>query len=483
MKTAEARKLLNPPRTRRQSWVNVIVLVAIAAACNSDTLAQQVTKTLPRAVPAPWRPAFGPVNKSAAQSTNGTTNAVTPSNALDLTPSGSATTAPATGALTAPVWAPRSGGAATLNSRSSANTNSSAATPRTAQLPVGRTPFGPANQAAPPATRVTRLLDTLPNSAGQVWREYDISPYTSQVNSVAEPQQAVIDWVLRETGTEMWFKQPLGVLNASKNQLRVYHTPEIHRVIKPIVDRFIHTQGQRQDVDVHLITVGDVNWRAQSYSILQSIDVQSPGVEAWLVSKENAALLRNGLSKRVDYREHSSGRLTAHDGQAVQLTKTKPVQFVRNLRWAGSAPGSAPSAQPEMDTIDEGYRLELSVLSSLDNRTIEATVDCEVDQVERLNNVKVTVPGGANYPLQMNLQVPQLVSWRLKERFRWPADQVLVLGCGVVANPEPKTGNRMPLIGKRSDRAEALLFIDYRGPTTGASVPRTAGAGLVPVTR
>ncbi len=40
-----------------------------------------------------------------------------------------------------------------------------------------------------------------PNEAGQVWREYDITPYTARVTSTNRPEQAIIDWVLRETGT------------------------------------------------------------------------------------------------------------------------------------------------------------------------------------------------------------------------------------------------------------------------------------------
>src|SRR6187401_3512750 len=63
--------------------------------------------------------------------------------------------------------------------------------------------------------KVTKGQGVLPNDYGQVWREYDISPYTLRVRDVTKPEQAVIDWVLRETGTEVWFSEPLGILNAS----------------------------------------------------------------------------------------------------------------------------------------------------------------------------------------------------------------------------------------------------------------------------
>lgn len=451
-------------------------LLAGLIANQTTAAAFQVTSSDGRSVAAPWRPSFGQVNAQAAATTNSVGGNARNQRSVDLSPPGSTNQANSI--------APAQSGSDT-RSGSNTRSNTPAVQPVAAQIARARS-LVPPPSAAPPVTRVTRSLNTLPNTAGQIWREYDISPYTNQITSIDNPQQAIIDWILHETGTEMWFNQPLGVLSANKNQLRVYHTPEIHNVVKPIIDRFIRTQGQLQTMDVNLVTIGNPNWRSQSYSILQSIDVQSPGIEAWLVSKENAALLLNGLSKRSDFRQHSGGRLTNHDGQSLTLEKKEPVQFVRNLRWANNGIGAAgPSVQPEMTTINEGYRLEIGCLSSLDNKSIEACVQCEVDQVEKLNKVKVSVPDSLGNPMPMNLQIPQLVSWRLKERFRWPADQVLLLGCGVVANPEPKTagGSGLNLLGSRSDRVEALLFIDYRGPTRGASAPATAGSRLAPIVR
>ena len=329
-------------------------------------------------------------------------------------------------------------------------------------------------------SQVTRSMDRLPNDAGQVWREYDISPYTSKIQSVTNPQQAVLDWVLRETGTEMWFNQPLGILHATKSRLIVYHTPEIQSAVKAIVDRFVRTRGQLQSFNVNLVTVGNPNWRAQAYPLLQTINVESPGVEAWLISKENAALLFNQLKNRPDFKEHSGGTIDTHDGQSFTLERTKPVPFVRSLRWT---PGQFPGYEPLMTTINEGYTVALSPLMALDNQSVEIAIKCDVDQVEALTPVKVPVGGANNTIQQVDLNVPKVVSWRLHERFRWPADQVLLLSSGVVADPEPESGAG---IGKlrslafgaarqNSSRSDALLMIEYRGPSAGASLPRSAG--------
>lgn len=218
---------------------------------------------------------------------------------------------------------------------------------------------------------------------------------------------------------------------------------------------------------------------------MQPIEVQSPGVEAWMISKENAALLRASLDRRGDFNDLGTGSIAQFDGQSVVLRNTRPVQFVRNIRWTGT---QFPPYQPLMTTINEGYTLEISSLTSLDGKTIEAAIECHVDQVEKLNTVRVEVPGNVGATTdKVSLQIPQLVSWRLQERFRWSNDQVLLLSCGVVATPSP--GNGLPssfsgILGGNRQRADALLFIDYRGPELKDRVPgSTARSRTVPVNR
>ena len=333
-------------------------------------------------------------------------------------------------------------------------------------------------------TKVTRTQSQLPNAAGQVWREYDISPYTENVGSDVRPQQAILDWVLRETGTEMWFNEPLGILNATKDRLIVYHTPEIQAEVKAITDRFVRTRGQEQNFNIDLLTVGNPNWRSNAYSLLQTIDVQTPGVEAWMMSKENAAILIGQLRQRADFKPHSGGEVKTHDGQSFVLEKTKPVQFIRSLRWL---PGQFPVYEPLMTTINEGYTLSISSLSLLDNRAIEVAIKCDVDQVETLTPIKIPVAGAAGSVQSAEINVPELISWRLHERFRWPSDQVLLLSCGVVADPQPETTGGTGVFGlknrrKQTNRSDALLLIEYRGPATGANLPRTAGrSSLAPL--
>ncbi len=460
-----------------------------------------------RSTPAPWRPSFGPLisQESQAQVQTGEQVSAIPARQQSSSPqnglpfpnspttginlqNGTAVTLGAPGNQESPIAiVPPQIGSVLPQSPPVTSSNPSTTIPPI-QPQAGQDFADPQGQidqltGRRSSTRVTRSMNQLPNDAGQVWREYDITPYTSQISGIPDPQQAILNWILKETGTEMWFNQPLGILSAERNQLRVYHTPEIQNIVHGIVDRFVNTKGQVQNVQVSLVTIGKPNWRSTAYPVLQPIEVQSPGVEAWMITKENAALLRASLARRSDFKDHGTGQIAHNDGQTVVLRNTKPVQFIRNFRWAQN---QVPSWQPLVTTIDEGYTLEISSLSSLDGNTIEASIQCHVDQVEKLDTVKVDVPSSTGAASdRINLQIPQLVSWRLEERFRWPNDQVLLMSCGVVATPVPQTnlpGNFPNVLGLNRQRADALLFIDYRGPALPNNLPgSTVDSRTVPV--
>jgi len=314
-------------------------------------------------------------------------------------------------------------------------------------------------------TKVTKGDGVLPNNHGQIWREYDISPYTENVTTTARPEQAIIDWILRDTGTEVWFSEPVGLLSASREKLLVYNTPEMHDLVRDVVDRFVSSRAESRAFGLQLVTVGSPNWRSKALPLMRSVTVQSPGVDAWLLSKENAAVLVSELRKRTDFREHDSPTLVIHNGQSQAITRMRPRNYVRSV---GLRPNASPSYELEQGQIHEGFSLQISPLLSLDERAVDAVIKCQIDQVEKLVPVGIDIPGLATSRQSVEIQVPQLVSWRLHERFRWPADQVLLVSCGVVATPtadRPRTFG-LPILGGLggpTGRADALLFIQNQG--------------------
>src|SRR5262245_31834127 len=312
--------------------------------------------------------------------------------------------------------------------------------------------------------RVNKGAGVLPNEHGQVWREYDISPYTLRVRDVAKPEQAVIDWILRETGIEVWFAEPLGILSASSTTLRVYHTAEMQDRVRGIVERFVGGDTEAHALGVRLMTVGSPNWRSSAISLLKPVDVKSPGVEAWLLSRENAVALYEQIKVRADFREHSSPRIEIANGQSRTLARTQPRQYVRGIQLKGEYPFY--DAMPAK--IDEGYSLSISPLTSLDGQFMEAAITCSVDQIEKLVPLAIDVPVGSQSQ-RVQIQVPQVVSWKLSERFRWPSKDVLLLSCGVVASPAPGPSGMLsvlaPLGVVPGNRSDALLMIEHRQPS------------------
>ncbi len=324
-----------------------------------------------------------------------------------------------------------------------------------------------AADAAPrrPIARVTTGDGTLPNQHGQLWREYDISPYTLRVTSTNRPEQAIVDWILRETGYEVWLSEPLAVLNADPRTLYVYHTPDMHQIVADIVDRFVSSEAETHAFGLRVATVSHPNWRARAQGLLQPVEVQTPGVQAWLLQKEDAALLLAELRRRPDYRQHSSPHLLVNNGQSTVVSATRGRSYVRSV---APRPDVWPGFQPESAMVDEGFSLEFSPLLSVDRQTIDAAIKCEINQVEKMVPVSVDLPTVAASRQRTKIEVPQIAQFHFHERFRWPVDQVLLVGMGVVALPVPVDGQTLvpglPLpLPSGPPRADVLVFVESKG--------------------
>ncbi len=311
----------------------------------------------------------------------------------------------------------------------------------------------------------------LPNNAGQQWVEYDIRPYTQNLKNVEKPQQWLIDWILRETGTDVWFSEPMGILHADRDKLRVYHNPTMQKRVAGIYEKFVNGVSEPQVYGVRIITISNPQWRSRAFPLMRPVPSASPGVSAWLMPKENGAILLAQLRERNDAKELQAVEIPLHNGQLQHLEQLRSRNYLKGFTLNTTAP--YPPYQPVSEEIREGFKLQISPLLDLDGKTADLLLKCEIDQVERLNPVKVDLPVG-NQMQNAQVEVPQIVSWRLQERFQWPTDQVLLLSCGIVASPSGPVDNTLmanppsifglnrvlPAVGQRND---ALLWIEYKG--------------------
>lgn len=309
----------------------------------------------------------------------------------------------------------------------------------------------------------------LPQGNGQEHRVYDLRPYTGYLTKHDRPQQAVVDWILRETGTDLWFTEPFGFMSANRDSLSVYHTREVHEVIASMVERFTAGDKDPQVLNLRVLNVGSPNWRSRTHSLMQHVSVQTPGLQAWLLTKENAALVMATLRQRSDVREVQAVDLVTHNGQTEKLSSVRGRNYTQNV---GYAPSGWPPYEPKMGEVQEGYRIDISPLLTVDRKALDCLIQIEIDQVDKLVPVDLELPLPSGQPHRARIDVPQIVSWRLKERFRWPTDMVLLISCGVVASPAPQSNPAAPffnlnaLTGVSAGRADALMFIEFRGKAT-----------------
>jgi hypothetical protein len=348
-----------------------------------------------------------------------------------------------------------------------------------AAAPITPTP----SSASEPIThaQVTKGTGQLPSDHGQVWREYDITPYTTRVESSEHPEQLIVDWILRETGYEAWHSTPVGLLSADRKTLRVYHTPQMQAVVADIVDRFVSTKAQNHGFGLRIITLKNPNWRTRAVPLMTSIPVQSPGVQAWIMARESAAVMLAEMRSRTDFREHTTAHQMVLNGQTSIVSTMRPRTYSKGIianqtTW--------PGYQPELGQIDEGFSLEFSPLLSTDATTTDAVVKLKLSQIEKMLSVQLEVPSVAAANQKAQIDVPQMTMVQIHERFRWPTDQVLLLSIGVVATPGPDKSNMLtdvlPL-PKSAPRADALLLVESSG-TAAQPMPSVAGApGTTPL--
>jgi hypothetical protein len=281
----------------------------------------------------------------------------------------------------------------------------------------------------------------------------------------------VVDWILRETGYEAWHSTPVALLSADTRTLRVYHTPQVQAMVADIVDRFVNTQTDNYGFGLRIVTIHNPNWRVRAMSLMKPISVQTPGVQGWLLAKEDAALLLSKMRQRSDYREHSAPNQLASNGQSLVISSMRPRTYIQGVVQTTT---TWPGYQLEQGHLDEGFSLEFTPLLSLDTRTVDGVVKLRLSQVEKMLAVRLEVPSALAPNQQIEVEVPQLTMLQIHERFRWPTDQVLLLSLGVVATPGPPKSNpwtdALPL-PKSAPRADALLLIESRGNFGQAATP------------
>ncbi|MCS7238551.1 MAG: hypothetical protein NZ899_09805 [Thermoguttaceae bacterium] len=318
---------------------------------------------------------------------------------------------------------------------------------------------------------------TLPANAGQIWREYDIRVYTSQIQTTKRPEVAVLDWILRETGYEVWHGEVPALLSVGREKVQVFHTPEIQDVVADVIRRFTANGAEIINMSVRLIVVSNPGWQASWLHALTPVKVHSPGIKAWVLYREDASLLLADLRRRPDYREHHAPQLAIPNGQMTVVSATKARPYTKYLAWR---PETWPGFSPETSFVDEGFTLEISPLLSVDRQQIDVVLRLEVTQIERLVPLVLEFAGGPGQPSRPRLEVPQRAQATFHERFRWVVEQALLVDLGMAPVPLPVESSLFSSwifpLSASSPRGNVLILVEVK--TASASAAQAASTTL-----
>ncbi len=299
----------------------------------------------------------------------------------------------------------------------------------------------------------------LPASAGQVWREHDISPFTATAG--AGSQRHVVDWILQDTGYAAWHGDVVASLSADAAAVRCFHQPALQERVAELVGRFVTGVAVPHRFAIRVVGVGDPGWRMSARGLLQPISAATPGVQAWILSREEAAVLLGTLRQRRDFTELPTGPVLAANGVPAVVSGGRSRQYMRDV---APRPDLWPGWEPLPARCDEGFAIDVQPLLSSDQAAVDAVIRCRIDQVERMAPLPMVLPTGGGQRLQ--IEVPQIAAVRVGERFRWPASRVLVVGLGLVPWPVPAQ-NATSGGTAVATRTDVIVFVEprLRGPS------------------
>ncbi len=273
-----------------------------------------------------------------------------------------------------------------------------------------------------------------PRDSEQILREYDITPYTKQrgFDPATQPEQTIIDWIIRQTGLKTWHGTPIGFINATPEKLIVYHTLDVHRIVADIVDRFVNPNALSEAYTVRLVSVGKPDWMTNGHAYLRPIPIGTAGVQGWLVDKENYAKLLQDLARRSDYAELCPPQLQIPNGWQHLVTRKQQRSYLRDVQASNIAPGYVSDTR----SIEEGFHFSFAPLACLDGVYSDVMLKIDIQQIERMFPVTVLIPTQDNPRARHTLETPQVSTMRVDELIRWPKDRVLLIDLGTRPLPD-----------------------------------------------
>ena len=238
-----------------------------------------------------------------------------------------------------------------------------------------------------------------------------------------------------------------------------------------MVDRFVNTEAESYAFGMRVITVRQSRLARQGASHAAPALGAIAGRAGLAAAPEDAALMLNDLleAQRLPGAQH-----------AALAGQQRPVD------------GRGQDAQPQLRQGRDAAGQRLARLRAADGaarRRIQARVSSAVvarRQSDRRHPEVRDRPGrkavagrsgrdARPWPAQtQRIEVPQAISARLHERFRWPADQVLVISLGVVPTPVPPSAGHVEGAAAVAGHAGRSVGVHRRAKARSADSRRAA---------
>jgi hypothetical protein len=302
-------------------------------------------------------------------------------------------------------------------------------------------------------------------ASGQVWREYDITPFTVRRATERRPGQPIVDYILRQTGPELWHGDEPASLSATRAKLRVYHAPEVQQQVAEFVERFVRPPQRQVSLRLHVVSTTELNWRTGVMPALSPVLQGPQGQHVWLLAPEDASLVRQKVrSDRLSRGLYSEGLVIENGVEAVVET-SQPVNYIQGIDLV---PSGTAGYQPIIGRLSDGVRLTLTPLWTLDGRALDLDLGVTTAVVQNLHAAAAAAPLTSGSQM-VTVQVPETTSSHLRELVRWPVDKTLLLSAGVQRGlGGPKRSAR--LMSALTPPAELLIFAEVTPPLS-ASAP------------
>jgi hypothetical protein len=327
--------------------------------------------------------------------------------------------------------------------------------------------------------KISATMDKIPQENGQLWREYDITPFTQGRNFPAgsnPPEQMLIDWILRKTGTARWHTAPFGILTADSEKLYVYHTKEMQLIVADIVDRFVCPQLWSETCTLRIVSTPRPDWMSKAHSQLKPIPIATQGVQGWILEKTAAQSLLQELSRRGDFRELIPPQSLIPHGIQHNVVAKKQRTYLRDAQPNASALNGYAE---DRVTIDEGIGLSMTPLAMLDGQHMAATIKLDIVQIERMLTSTIEIATATNSRQRVQIESPQMASCKLDEVVGFPKSRVLLLDLGTVPLPNTAEGDSRNVLAEISRginparRSNVLIFIEC---TSGGALPAVSSS-------